>query len=69
VPTFGDSNPYTDQGDVEVASIYLNTSSTSPPIGVGQTSLDYNVMAFGYSGLVEGGGEQTFSYTTQWVYS
>jgi hypothetical protein len=68
-PTYGGSNPYTDQGDVEVASIYLNSSSTSPPVGVGQTSMDYNVMAFGYSGLVEGGGEQTFSYTTQWVYS
>jgi hypothetical protein len=59
---------YTDQADVEVASIYLNTSSTSPPVGVGQTTMDFNVMAFGYSGLVEGGGgEQTFSYTTQWV--
>jgi hypothetical protein len=68
-PAYGGSNPYTDQGDVEVASIYLNSSSTSPPVGVGQTSMDYNVMAFGYSGLVEGGGEQTFSYTTQWVYS
>ena len=61
---------YTDPGDVEVASIYLNTSSTSPPVGVGQTSLDYNVMAFGYSGFVESAGtEQTFSYTTEWVYS
>ena len=67
-PTFGGSSPYTDQGDVEVASIYLNTSSTSPPVGVGQTTMDFNVMAFGYSGLTEGGGgEQTFSYTTSWV--
>jgi hypothetical protein len=68
VPAFGGSSPYTDHGDVEVASIYLNTSSTSPPVGVGQTTMDFNVMAFGYSGLVEGGGgEQTFSYTTEWV--
>jgi hypothetical protein len=67
-PTYGGSNPYTDQGDVEVSSIYLNTSSTSPPVGVGQTTMDFNVMAFGYSGLTEGGGgEQTFSYTTSWV--
>jgi len=66
-PTYGGSNPYTDQGDVEVASIYLNTDSKSPPVGIGQTVMDFNVMAFGYSGLVEGGGEQTFSYTTEWV--
>jgi hypothetical protein len=67
-PAYGGSSPYTDQGDVEVASIYLNTSSTSPPVGVGQTTMDFNVMAFGYSGLVESSGtEQTFSYTTQWV--
>jgi hypothetical protein len=53
---------------VEVASIYLNTSSTSPPIGVGQTSMDFNVMAMGYSGLSELDGlEKTVSYTTQWV--
>jgi hypothetical protein len=31
-PSFPTS-AYTDQADVEVASIYLNTSSTSPPIG------------------------------------
>jgi hypothetical protein len=67
IPSFPTAE-YTDPGDVEVASIYLNTSSTSPPVGVGQTTMDFNVMAFGYSGLVEGGGgEQTFSYTTSWV--
>ena len=67
-PTYGGSNPYTDQGDVEVASIYLNTSSTSPPSGVGQTTMDFNVMAFGYSGFVESAGtEQTFSYTTSFA--
>lgn len=67
-PAYGGSSPYTDPADVEVASIYLNTSSTSPPVGVGQTTMDFNVMAFGYSGFVESSGtEQTFSYTTQWV--
>jgi hypothetical protein len=64
-PTFPTSE-YTDPADVEVASIYLNSSSTSPPVGVGQTTMDFNVMAMGYSGLVEGGGEQTFSFTNQW---
>jgi hypothetical protein len=63
-PAFGGSSPYSDQGDVEVASIYLNTSSTSPPVGTGQQTMDFNVMAFGYSGLVEGGGVETVSYTT-----
>lgn len=67
-PSYGGSNPYTDPADVEVASIYLNTDSKSPPVGIGQTTMDFNVMAMGYSGLVEGGGgEQTFSFTTQWV--
>jgi hypothetical protein len=67
-PAYGGSSPYTDPADVEVASIYLNTSSTSPPIGTGQQTMDFNVMAFGYSGFVESSGtEQTFSYTTQWV--
>jgi len=66
-PTFGGANPYTDQGDVEVASIYLNTSSTSPPVGIGQTTMDFNVMAFGYSGLKEAGGVETYSYETSWV--
>jgi hypothetical protein len=67
-PAFGGANPYTDPADVEVASIYLNTSSTSPPVGVGQTTMDFNVMAFGYSGFVESSGtEQTFSFTSQWV--
>jgi hypothetical protein len=64
-PTYG--SLYTDQADVEVASIYLNTSSTAPPNGAGQQTLDFNVMAFGYSGLTAGGVEQTFSYTTSWV--
>jgi hypothetical protein len=64
-PTYPTS-AYTDAGDVEVSAIYLNTSSTSPPSGTGQTTMDFNVMAFGYSGLTEGGGEQTFSYTTSW---
>jgi hypothetical protein len=67
-PTYGGVNPYTDQGDVEVASIYLNSSSTAPYVGVGQTVMDFNVMAFGYSGLSELDGlEKTFSYVTQWV--
>lgn len=66
-PTFPTSE-YTDPADVEVASIYLNSDSKSPPVGVGQQTMDFNVMAMGYSGLVEGGGgEQTFSFTTQWV--
>ena len=67
-PSYGGANPYTDQADVEVASIYLNTSSTAPPSGAGQNVMDFNVMAFGYSGLVESTGTvQTFSFTTQWV--
>jgi hypothetical protein len=66
-PTYGGSSPYSDEADVEVASIYLNTSSTSPPIGVGQTTMDFNVMAFGYSGLVEGSGVETISYASNWV--
>jgi hypothetical protein len=67
-PAYGGSSPYTDPADVEVASIYLNTSSTSPPVGTGQQTMDFNVMAFGYSGLVESSGtEQTFSYSSSWV--
>jgi hypothetical protein len=66
-PAYGGSSPYSDEADVEVASIYLNTDSKSPPAGIGQTVMDFNVMAFGYSGLVEGGGEQTYSYETSWV--
>ena len=67
-PAYGGSSPYTDQADVEVASIYLNTSSTSPPVGVGQTTMDFNVMAFGYSGFVDSAGsEQSFFFTTGWV--
>ena len=69
-PSFGGANPYTDPADVEVASIYLNTSSTSPPIGVGQTTMDFTVLAMGYSGVVEGGGgEQTFSFTTSYGFT
>jgi hypothetical protein len=66
-PAYGGSSPYTDQGDVEVASIYLNTSSTSPPVGVGQTQMDFNVMAFGYSGVTDTNDPIVVSYTTQWV--
>jgi len=68
-PTYGGLNPYTDPADVEVASIYLNTDSRSPPVGIGQQTMDFTVTAFGYSGLVEGGGEQTFSYTTSYGFS
>jgi hypothetical protein len=66
-PAYGGSSPYSDEADVEVASIYLNTDSKSPPAGIGQTTMDFNVMAFGYSGLVEGGGVETVSYATNWV--
>jgi hypothetical protein len=55
-PPYGGANPYSDQAAVEVASIYLNTNSTSPSSGVGQTVTDFQVMAMGYttsSGSVE----------------
>jgi hypothetical protein len=64
-PAYGGSSPYTDPADVEVSAIYLNTSSTSPPSGTGQQTMDFNVMAFGYSGVNP--GSQVFSYTTSWV--
>jgi hypothetical protein len=64
-PSYGGANPYTDQADVEVASIYLNTSSTSPPAGVGQTVIDYEVLAMGYSGY--NGADQAFNYTLGFV--
>jgi hypothetical protein len=47
-PPYGGANPYSDQAAVEVASIYLNTNSTSPSSGVGQTVTDFQVMAMGY---------------------
>ena len=50
-PTYGGANVYSDQGAVEVASIYLNTASTSPSAGVGQTITDFNVLAMGYNGV------------------
>ena len=46
-PTYG--APYSDPASVEVASIYLNTSSTAPYSGVGQTITDFQVMAMGYT--------------------
>jgi hypothetical protein len=46
-PTYG--SPYTDPASVEVASIYLNTSSTAPYSGVGQTVTDFQVIDMGYT--------------------
>lgn len=66
-PAYGGSSPYTDPADVEVASIYLNTNSTSPTSGVGQTVFDFNVLAFGYSGVVEAGNDITFAYECSYV--
>jgi hypothetical protein len=64
-PSYGGANPYTDQAAVEVASIYLNTSSTSPSAGIGQTVIDYQVMAMGYSGVNP--ANQSFNYTLSFV--
>jgi len=48
-PPYGGANPYSDPAAVEVASIYLNTNSTSPTSGVGQTVTDFQVLAMGYT--------------------
>jgi len=64
-PTYGSSNAYTDPGAVEVASIYLNTSSTAPFSGVGQTLIDFNVLAMGYTGV--GSSNVSFNYSNVWV--
>jgi hypothetical protein len=61
-PPYGGANPYSDQGAVEVASIYLNTSSTAPYSGVGQTVTDFNVLAMGYATNVA-----SFTFPTTWV--
>ncbi len=65
-PSFGGVNAYSDPGAVEVASIYLNTNSTGPFSGVGQTVFDWNVLAFGYNGY-SGSSNIPFSYSN--VYS
>jgi hypothetical protein len=31
--------------------------------------MDFTVLAMGYSGLVEGGGEQTFSFTNSYGFT
>jgi len=64
-PTYGTGNAYSDPGAVEVASIYLNTSSTAPFSGVGQTVIDFNVLAMGYSGI--GSSNVSFNYSNVWV--
>lgn len=64
-PTYGNGNAYSDPGAVEVASIYLNTSSTAPFSGVGQTVIDFNVLAMGYSGI--NGSNVSFNYSNIWV--
>lgn len=66
-PSYGGSSPYSDPADVEVASIYLNTNSTSPTNGVGQTVLDFNVLAFGYSGVGDAGNSVKFAYECNYV--
>ena len=64
-PTYGNGNAYSDPGAVEVASIYLNTSSTAPFSGVGQTVIDFNVLAMGYSGISS--SNVSFNYSNVWV--
>lgn len=61
-PPYGGVNPYSDQAAVEVASIYLNTNSTSPTSGVGQTVTDFQVMAMGYTSSTG-----SFTFPTSWV--
>jgi hypothetical protein len=64
-PTYGNGNAYSDPGAVEVASIYLNTSSTAPFSGVGQTVIDFNVLAMGYTGY--NSSNVSFNYSNVWV--
>ena len=61
-PSYGGVNPYSDQAAVEVASIYLNTNSTSPTSGVGQTVTDFQVIAMGYTSSTG-----SFTFPTSWV--
>ena len=61
-PPYGGANPYSDQAAVEVASIYLNTSSTAPYAGVGQTVTDFNLLAMGYTT-----NAGSFSFPVSWV--
>ena len=61
-PPYGGANPYSDQAAVEVASIYLNTSSTAPYSGVGQTVTDFNLLAMGYTT-----NAGSFSFPVSWV--
>ena len=48
-PPYGGSGQYLDEADVEVSAIYLNSSSTAPNVGVGQTVLDFTVLNWGYT--------------------
>jgi len=65
-PTYSTtSGPYSDPGSVEVASIYLNTSSTAPYIGIGQTVTDFTVLAMGYNGVNT--SNQLKNYALSWL--
>ena len=64
-PPYGIGNPYSDPADVEVASIYLNTSSTCPTSGVGQTIMDYQILNMGWSG--DNDSNQAFFYINQFL--
>lgn len=61
-PPYGGANPYSDPAAVEVASIYLNTSSTAPYSGVGQTVTDFTVINMGYTTSFD-----SVSYPMSWV--
>ena len=61
-PPYGGANPYSDPAAVQVASIYLNTSSTAPYSGVGQTVTDFNVIDMGYTTSFD-----SVSYPMSWI--
>jgi hypothetical protein len=60
-PPFG-SGSYSDPAAVEVASIYLNTSSTSPSSGTGQTVTDFEVIDMGFTT-----SSKSQTYPLSWV--
>jgi len=65
-PTYGPGNPYADQADVEVASIYFKTTSSPNVPQAPQPAFDFQVLAMGYSGINDN-GTQANNYTLQYT--
>jgi hypothetical protein len=63
-PTYGGSNVYADQASVEVATIYIKTTSSPNSPQNLQPNFDFQVLAMGYRGS-NANGIQAQNYTLQ----